>query len=528
MTSRTAARRAGREEEVRFAEASYKLPNDILVGKDVLELVTTAMHVDPITVYREYIQNAADAIDEARRCGMLSPGALGRVKIDVDPTSRSVRIRDNGLGLKWSRFVQSLTTIGASRKRGTQSRGFRGVGRLSGLGYAQELIFRSRVAGEELVSELRWDCRLLKEALRNNTATDTGVSELIRSIVTVSRRKGHDYPERFFEVELKGIVRLGSDRLLNATTIAEYLSQVAPVPFAADFRFAAEITTALRRVTLLTELELYVSGVNGPIRRPHRNCFTVDGKRENSFETLDIFEIPSLDGQLAAIGWVLHHGYDGALPAASLIRGLRLRCGNLQVGDHALLEGLFPESRFNAWSVGELHVIDGRILPNARRDNFEQNTHFNNLLNHITPVARNIARHCRVSSRKRHLLRQFAIEEKNVRDRLAIAAQGALKPAQRASSARVIQEIIHRMERICSASDLLGDNRSHLESTLTELKAEFQRMNANPPKKSPLGHLPIAKRRMYEHLFELVYECSANRAAAKTLIDRILVKLQAT
>jgi len=46
----------------------YRLePNDVVVGKDVLELVSSAMYVDPMTIYREYIQNAANAIDEARR-----------------------------------------------------------------------------------------------------------------------------------------------------------------------------------------------------------------------------------------------------------------------------------------------------------------------------------------------------------------------------------------------------------------------------------------------------------------------------
>ena len=58
----------------------YEVP-EIVVGKDVLELVSSAMYVDPMTVYREYIQNAADAVDAARAtgrtegCGAWSRGA---------------------------------------------------------------------------------------------------------------------------------------------------------------------------------------------------------------------------------------------------------------------------------------------------------------------------------------------------------------------------------------------------------------------------------------------------------------------
>ena len=42
---------------------------------------------------------------------------------------------------------------------------------------------------------------------------------------------------------------------------------------------------------------------------------------------------------------------------------------------------------------------------------------------------------------------------------------------------------------------------------------------------SPLAGLPAAKRKMYEHLFALIYECSSNRVAAKSLVDRILLKV---
>ena len=42
----------------------------------MLELVSSAMYVDPLTVYREYIQNAADAVDSARAAGLLAPPTI--------------------------------------------------------------------------------------------------------------------------------------------------------------------------------------------------------------------------------------------------------------------------------------------------------------------------------------------------------------------------------------------------------------------------------------------------------------------
>src|SRR5882757_2305514 len=107
----------------------------IIVGKDILDLISTSMYVDPMTIYREYVQNAADAIDEARVQGLLQTNELGAVAVAVDAVARSICIRDNGTGIPWSRFVRQLSALGASGKRGSRARGFRGVGRLAGLGY---------------------------------------------------------------------------------------------------------------------------------------------------------------------------------------------------------------------------------------------------------------------------------------------------------------------------------------------------------------------------------------------------------
>ena len=60
-----------------------------------------------------------------------------------------MKITDNGTGIPHAEFAERLTAFGASKKRGTGARGFRGVGRLAGIGYCQELVFRSRVAGRD-------------------------------------------------------------------------------------------------------------------------------------------------------------------------------------------------------------------------------------------------------------------------------------------------------------------------------------------------------------------------------------------
>ncbi len=73
------------------------------------------------------------------------------------------------------------------------------------------------------------------------------------------------YPEHFFEVELKGIIRLRSDPLMSPTAISDYLGQVAPVPFSPEFTFGAEISDALRASVGLGELEVRIDDQEEPI-----------------------------------------------------------------------------------------------------------------------------------------------------------------------------------------------------------------------------------------------------------------------
>ena len=499
--------------------------DDIVVGKDVLELVSSAMYVDPMTVYREYIQNAADAVDLARAQGLLEPDQPGRVDIAVDPATRTVRIRDNGASLAFRDFGARLTALGGSAKRGTPARGFRGVGRLAGLGYAQELVFRSRVEGEEKVSQLRWDCRRLRAALRS-AEQDTGVVDLVRSMVTLERVEAVDVPQRFFEVGLRGIVRLRNDRLMSPASIADYLSQVAPVPFDPAFTFGAEITEALSGLVDMGALEIRIDGSETPLYRPHRPHFALEGKQTLTFDSFDVVRIPGLDGDTAAVGWILHHDYEGAVPTETLVKGLRLRTGNMQVGDHALLEELFPEPRFNSWSVGEVHVIDRRIVPNGRRDHFEQNAHYHNLTNHLTPIARDIARRCRTSSVRRRWLREFELQAEGVRGTLDIIVQGSVSRPECERLALSAEQRLMQMDKIAEM-DVVAEDAEDQQERIECLKGELSAaMNDEVDISSPLMRLPEAQQKMYEHFFELIYQCSVNRVAAKALVDRILLRLE--
>jgi hypothetical protein len=176
--------------------------------------------------------------------------------------------------------------------------------------------------------------------------------------------------------------------------------------------------------------------------------------------------------------------------------------------------------RFNSWSIGEVHVLDRRVVPNARRDDFEQNAHYSNLLNQLAPIARAISKRCRTSSKQRQLLRDFQLQEVSVKERLQILRQGGIRREARKVQSAQIDSALHKMERLANAPDLEG-NRDKLHSRVGKLRERVQEIAAASPT-SPLELLAPHKRAMYGQMFDLIYDCSSNRVAAKALVDRIL------
>jgi hypothetical protein len=82
------------------------------------------------------------------------------------------------------------------------------------------------------------------------------------------------------------------------------------------------------------------------------------------------------------------------------------------------------------------------------------------------------------------------------------------------------------MTRLAKTQELEGEE-DKLLSRVAKLQ-ERARVASGAVSSSPLGLLAPHKRTMYGQMIELIYECSANRVAAKALVDRILEKITIT
>lgn len=434
-----------------LATKPIPIEGEIVIGKDILDLLAGAMYVNPLDVYREYVQNAADAIDQALD-SKLEFKDEPAVSISFNQTARSITIRDNGISIPTDDFVRRLTAIGGSQKRGTTLRGFRGVGRLSGLGYCQELIFRGRAEGDTKVTELRWDGRALREKLRDNSFQGS-LTELIHSIVTVSTLPtsfGKEYPARFFEVELNKVSRLKNDMMLNEDTVRKYLAQVSPVSFSNQFSYAEEINAYLTGHGIRKPVKVEINDGIGEVIRNIQNLIVIREGLVDQIRGVEFIEYFGTDGELAAVGWIGDHSYYGALPKKQGLGGIRLRAGNIQVGDESILADFFPEVRFSGWAIGEIHIISRKILPNGRRDNFEPSSHYAHLQGEFAILAKQIVQRIREKSIKRNRLKTL--------NQHLVSVQEWVNMASTESLPRVVQSAIREIahERLIMANTEVG------------------------------------------------------------------------
>jgi hypothetical protein len=508
------------------AEAKWSpIEQPAFVGKDILELLSSSMYVDPMSLYREYIQNAADAVDQAKLAGSLE--TRGCVEIRIDSSARSVSVRDNGVGLGIAEFVHQLTALGGSKKRGAGFRGFRGVGRLAGLAFCQELVFRSRQAGETTVHELRWDSREIRGLLRSGN-TSLGLREVVAAAVQKRELSSRNWPARFFEVELKGVIRYRDDRLLNEEAVSDYLTQVAPVTFHPQFEFGGQIRSFLEEGGVQPGgIDVQLQG-RGQLFRPHKNAISMGKSGETRFRELRTLVTPGRDGGSAALTWFLDHDYRGALPPSSLVEGWRIRCGDIQIGDNGLLQSLFPESRFNAWCVAETHVLDPRILPNGRRDHFEQNAHYFDLMNHLAPQARDLAHRCRASSIARNLLRGIEARLAECAEHLRVLERGAMPEKQAAKFSKHLHKTLEQLQRLSTRNAVATERQRDYQTRIARLGERLRWLTTNRHRTNILATFPPRQRPILNEVFAAIYRGEKNLKQAQSLIETIVSRLRKT
>lgn len=479
---------------------------DALVGGDILSLITCGMYDNPLTIYREYIQNSADSISSSDQ------PENGKVEIEIDIVGMRVTIRDNGPGMSYQRAKQELVPIAKSRKSRQHNRGFRGIGRLSGLAFAGSVKFLTRCNQNTPVTQVVWNAK----PLRNEENSKLPAEEVILQCVSIEKLDGNSYPNNFFEVQIEGLSRYAAASILNRDAVRRYLGEVSPVQFSLDFPYNSQASRLFNENKPFI-LDIHLDGEEEPITKLHKGELHFSKDRSDKFREFEEVKIPALDGKnYAAMGWIAHYSYLGALPPKLGVRCLRARVGNIQIGNETVFDHLFSESRFNRWCVAEIHILDPRIVPNGRRDYFEPSVHLRNLENHLGAVCRELENRCRIASRERSQQRNIQTFLENLEATYDLAISGYL-------TAGAANEL--RAEKLEKIADFRKKHKdlSHSEDfrkldQLTEKLTEFREVNGMP---FPAG-IDSSDVSTYRKIFKILAEISPSPQDAKETIENIL------
>jgi hypothetical protein len=150
--------------------ASWKrrIPFRVDIG-GVIEILGSALYSRPESAIRELIQNAHDATERRRQASLAYQG---RIDIEQDKTERTIRFRDDGVGLSVQEAETYLSTLGVGITGLIRGRagaavpirpsskdenliGFFGIGLYSAFMLAERVVVESRKAGE--AEGVRWE-----------------------------------------------------------------------------------------------------------------------------------------------------------------------------------------------------------------------------------------------------------------------------------------------------------------------------------------------------------------------------------
>jgi molecular chaperone HtpG len=494
---------------------------NIEIGKYTLESLTTGMYSDPFIIYREYVQNSVDSLEEAVESGLLEKSSM-RIDIIVDEAGKRISIRDNGTGIPSANATATLVNIGNSRKRHVNNRGFRGIGRLGGMSYCDELIFQTSSFGEVTASIVTFDCARLRVLLVPGENEHYDLADVL-SEVTTSRTIDEDISMHYFHVVLNRVSDVSG--LLDYNEARLYISQVAPLPYRTKyFNRATDVHQFIESLGYqIDEFPVFIGKSElslEPIYKPNRHRYHSDRNKMKNDEILNIqFIKVEENGILYAAGWYAE-GYWWGTISENELSGIRVRKGNILIGDNKTITPIFKEQRFNGWVQGELFVLSDKLIPNARRDDFETNDAYSKLIAILSnTIGQEIPRIIREMSLCRNDNSQKILVEvqQTIREAEKQLDEGFNSGFDKVKTIDEVKDATNKLKGIRDKKNDAAELKADLSQRLVEIEEDiqdstnFKIRNINP------GILDRKSRRIMEIVSGVLSE-----KLAKYLVDEIL------
>lgn len=401
-------------------------------GGFVLETLTIGLYGEARSAIREYLQNGLDAVLLAVDRNVQT---FADAKIDVTIEEDALVIRDNGIGLERMRAVGTLTSVGASLKNFREQAGFRGIGRLAGIAFCNSLVFLTKARGENVYTRVVFDARQLRKDMSPGSGGQLSLHQLLSKNVKATQPPTSDIDDHYFEVRLEGLVNAPAEST-DIDQMVDFIAQVAPVAYADDFTFKAQVeeAAAQRRFNKRAAGSGSPSGLEevrilvhcGPkvveVRKPYHTSYTV-GRDDVHLNDIIVSEGKSKKWW----GWVGLKREPGTFKDEST-RAIRVRVRNIQIDGTEIMGGIFADvpdarsyERFNDWYIGEIFVDPTFVIPNSRRDGFEEDENWETIRNELIELCDDLGKKAyEISKQAQHSIRRLAKDAKDIEDRTKV------------------------------------------------------------------------------------------------------------
>ena len=492
--------------------------------------LTTGMYNNPLCVYREYIQNAADAID---RAAFDEKRAIDdfEIRITLVPQDKLKRItvEDNGCGVSLRSAAKELLSLGNSQKSNDRERGFRGIGRLGGIAYCDTIVFTTKAKGETEETRVVWDCKKVQQMLDRSNIHSRGieVQQLIEKCVSVETPlSGRKKNESFFRVEMVG-VRSALGELLDYPKVASYLAEHAPVPFDEQkLFFGSELDAWLRgEVPNYNTYRIFIN--DSLIKKPYAQTLPLREKKTDGLTHYEKFNIVDRQDKVIARGWYgVRKDNIGQIASQQGIDSLRVRVGNILIGDATLVDQCFRESRFNGYLVGEIHIVSPMLVPNARRDDFEDSLMKSDFISDVRRIVEPLAKKIRDDSKSKSNRKSIERAKTIITTASSQLTKGFVGDAAKRdqlSNFRSSKEELENLQRKTSVPSKVKEAAEKHVEKLEELESKVQAAKPNLAKLS--DSYSLKEREAIRMALEAVYSLYGKTGSAQELVNRAVEKL---
>jgi hypothetical protein len=337
--------------------------------------------------------------------------------------------------------------------------GFRGIGRLAGIAYCKRLTFTTQADGETDISSVAFDCEELLQAMSPRMKEVKELADVISNHATVTadktRKKDH-----FLEVRMEGINEAGQP-FLDWKRINTYLCQVAPVGFdTQSFQYAGTIYQWLRlhRIAMPVVSIIIKSGsTNYQVFKPYRKLTYTTIQEKHKIHVKGIRFFPENASQDSPFwGWYAETNCPGTF-SDDTVAGFRLRKANIAIGMAERMTEIFSEAsesyaRLNKYFMGEIHIQDSNIVPNARRDGFEDSHDWAEIRKSLVDFARERSREAYKLSQARNLDIDRLVDAAE-REVAAAIKKRKTGLASKDEKSRVLEKIDRQVDKLNAANN---------------------------------------------------------------------------